>query len=207
MTNQKKGMIVTIFFSLLFLATSGYLWYTNLSNEVEEPKEEEVTLKKESEEKEATIFVDIKGEVNAPGLYEMPTNKRVMDVITAAGGLTEAADTSEINLSKKIEDQMVIIVNKVGEKANESSLQNDARIDISQAVGSKKETSTKTSIISINNASKEELMTLNGIGNAKAEAIITYRNDHGGFKSIDELLEVKGIGESVFNKIKDHITL
>lgn len=207
MDDQKKRMIVTIIFSILFLGTSCYFYFQK--PKIKEEKKTDEIVKKETKKEEPveeTIFVDIKGEVLNPGLYEVPTNKRVMDIITAAGGLTEFADTSTINLSKKVEDQMVIIVNKIGEETKESSLQNDARIVASDALISKTN-KTSTGPISINQASKEELMTLNGIGEAKAASIIDYRNQHGGFKSVEELMEVKGIGERLFQKVKDYITL
>lgn len=208
MNDKKKMTMISVFFSILFLGTSVYLWVQKEPTKEQESKE--VLLKKEDTEKvqEKTIFVDIKGEVAHPGIYEVPENQRVMDIITAAGGLTALADTSGINLSKKVEDQMVIIVDKVGTEEKKFSVNNDARIDSRQAISSKKKSDTsQSSIVSINNSSKEELMTLSGIGSSKAEAIISYRNSHGGFKTIEELLEVKGIGDSVFNKIKDNITL
>ncbi len=205
MDDQKKKALVTIFFSLLFLGTSCYFYFQKTETK---NTEKEVVVKKKVTEtlpKEDTVFVDIKGEVQKPGLYEVPLNQRVMDIINAAGGLTEQADTSTINLSKKVEDQMVIIVSKVGD--SESTLvENDARISSNDALVSKS-AQKGTGPISINGASKEELMSLNGIGEARANAIITYRNSHGGFKTIEELMEVKGIGESLFSKIKEHITL
>ena len=171
------------------------------------------TCKKEKEEtkeiEEETLIVDIKGEVNAPGIYEVPKGTRVMDVITSAGGLTGNADTSQINLSKKVSDEMVIIVDKQGEVAsNSEGIRNDARIDTSEALvsGGSNEV-TVNGPVSINQGTKEQLMTLPGIGEVKAQAIIDYRNSQGGFQTLEELMEVKGIGESTFNKLKENITL
>ena len=213
MNEQKKKVIVTVLFSLLFLGTSIYFWITPSSNKEEKVEEKTELVKKEKEEikdiEEETLIVDIKGEVNAPGIYEVPKGTRVMDVITSAGGLTGNADTSQINLSKKVSDEMVIIVDKQGEVTTSSgNIRNDARIDTSEALVSGGSNEVAVSgPVSINQGTKEQLMTLPGIGEVKAQAIIDYRNSQGGFQTLEELMEVKGIGESTFNKLKENITL
>ena len=196
-------------------------------------------LLEQKEEKVDKCMVDIKGYINNPGLYEINCDKRVMDVITMAGGLMENSDTSVINLSKKITDGMVIVIyskdevmaftktkekEKVREEKckNSSVVVNEACITKSERVDSdsnsnviinnssddtNKEVDNTPKIISINTASKEELMTLKGIGEAKALAIIAYREEHGSFTSINEIMNIKGIGEKMFEKIKDFITL
>ena len=160
--------------------------------------------------------VDIKGEVINPGIYSLIESSRVIDVIELAGGLTENADTSVINLSKKVTDEMVIIIYSRDQIQNfketkelekylqekcheqdENSLANDACITDGEQISSK---------VNINTASLEELMTLKGIGEAKAQDIIAYRETNGGFKSIEELLNISGIGETLFAKIKENIT-
>ncbi len=134
-----------------------------------------------------------------------------------AGGLTENADTSVINLSKKVQDEMVIIIysrdevsrfrevkeieKQVNDKCNqkdEDSLINNACIESSTNTPSK---------VSINTATLEELMNLPGIGESKAKDIINYRETNGPFTSIEDLLKIKGIGESILAKIKENITL
>lgn len=181
-----------------------------------------ITKKKTKETKEETptlYKVDIKGEVVSPGIYSLEPDSRVIDVIEHAGGLTEQANTTVINLSKKIADEMVIIIYSntevrdfentkeketiVQEKCNQkddNSLKNDACITSSQQA-------TENTKISLNTATIEQLMTLPGIGEAKAKAIIAYRDEQGGFKSIEELTKVTGIGESILAKIKDSITI
>lgn len=144
----------------------------------------------------------------------------MIDVIEKAGGLTDKANTTVINLSKKIIDEMVIIVysnqevrdfektkekeqliqNKCQQK-DENSLKNDACITNNN---SNKTIDTK---VSLNKASLEELMTLPGIGEVKAKEIINYRTEKGEFKSLEELLQISGIGESTLEKIKDNLTL
>lgn len=170
------------------------------NNEANEVKKEEV---KEDDEKK--IIVDIKGMIVNPGVYEVSNTARVNDVIVLAGGLLEGADTSAINLAKIVSDEMTIIVystEEVKEKFKQevcicdcSYINNDACID-------KEEDSD---LININTAGIEEFTTLPGIGDVKAEAIIKYRTDHDGFKDISELLNVDGIGEALFEKIKAYI--
>ena len=174
--------------------------------------------------KDESIFVDIKGEVAVPGTYEMKETDRVKDVIETAGGLTEKADTSVINLSKKLTDEMVIIIYSAYEvqnfketkereqaafdacKYSESyGLANDACVENKEST--QMDDSATTGSVNLNTASKEELMTLTGIGEAKADDIITYRTTNNGFKSIEEIKNVKGIGDSIFDKIKDRITI
>ena len=162
--------------------------------------------------------VDIKGEILLPGIYSLDSNSRVIDVIEKAGGLTENADTSVLNLSKKISDEMVIIIyskeqvkdfyntkeleKKINNKCinvDDVSLKNDACIDSKNSVSNNK--------ISINNSTLEELMSIPGIGEAKAKEIISYRDSNGLFNSIEDLKNVPGIGDSLFDKIKENITL
>lgn len=196
------GVIVSF-----FLASSFFLM----------PKEESVPFvpvgeKEEIElvQQETAIYkVDIKGAVVAPGVYSLEEGSRVSDAIQIAGGMTEHADSSTINLSKKIEDEMVIFVLTKEEVKEEetvasfkegvSSITNGAIYDSNKIEGKGK--------VSINHATLEELTSLSGIGNSKAQAIISYRTEKGGFQSIEEIMEVRGIGESLFAKIKEDITL
>ena len=161
--------------------------------------------------------VDIKGEINYPGIYKVESNSRVMDVIKLAGDLTENADTSVINLSKKVSDEMVIIVyskaqvedfkktkeieKQVEERCiqkDENGLKNDACVDCENNNGGK---------ININTASVDELKDLAGIGDKKAQDIISYRDKNGLFNSIEDIKKVNGIGETNFAQIKEDITV
>lgn len=174
---------------------------------------------KEEKAKEEEYKVDIKGAVITPGLYSLPKSSRVIDVINKAGGLKDNANTTPINLSLKIKDEMVIIIYtneevenfaKTKEKearmikeCNEfNNLRNDACINTK----SNKETKVEGKI-NINTATKEELNTLPGIGSSKAKSIIEYREKVNGFKEIDELKKVEGIGEELFAKIKENIII
>lgn len=176
-----------------------------------------LSKKTEKEKVEEQYKVDIKGQINSPGIYSLNQNSRVIDVIELAGGLTENADTSVINLSKKINDEMVIIIyskeevqefkqtkeieNIVEEKCiqkDENSLINDACINTENKISKK---------ISINSSTLEELMTLPGIGESKAKDIIEYREKNGPFEKIEDLMKVNGIGENTIAQIKEDITL
>lgn len=172
------------------------------------------------------IKIDIKGAVNTPGVYELDINSRVGDAINVSGGLTPEADTSVINLSKILKDEMVVIIytKKEIEEMKKGTttvkyiekecvcpkIENDACIE--ESITNKEtennikseENSTK---ISLNKATIKELMTLTGIGESKAKSIIEYREKNNGFKTIDEIKKVSGIGSSTYEKIKDNITI
>lgn len=127
--------------------------------------------------------VEVKGEVNRPGLYIVMKDYRVSDIIDLALGFTSDADTSSINLASKITDGMQIVV-KTNKKEND-----------------------EVSKISINTASLEELKKIPNIGEAKAKNIIKYREENGYFKSLEEIINVSGISENLFEQIKEYICL
>jgi len=159
--------------------------FSNISNETNNKDEK---AEKRHDEK---IFVDVKGAVKHPGVFETTKDKRVRDLIEEAGGLLDDADTSTLNLSQKVKDQMVIYVLKHGEKPKQ----------ISDGGSS----SSNTDVININTANKEQLMKISGVGKTKAEAIISYREKNGDFKKKEDITKVHGIGKATFEKIKDKI--
>lgn len=142
---------------------------------------------------ETVIFVDIKGAVKNPGVYQMKVGDRVKDALDAAGGLTEEADSQKVNLAKRLEDQMAIVVPKVGEEAEE----------IPAGATSKEE--AKEGKVNINTATVEELKTLKGVGEKKAEAIIEYRKKNGSFQTKEDLMKVRGIGKKLFESFQERI--
>ena len=147
----------------------------------------------DSTTQEAVIFVDIKGAVKNPGVYQMKSGDRVKDALDAAGGLTDEADSQKVNLAQRVEDQMVIVVPKVGEEATE----------IPSGVTSKE--AAKDGKVNINTATVEELKTLKGVGEKKAEAIIEYRKKNGSFKTKEDLMKVRGIGKKLFESFQERI--
>lgn len=214
----RKQIIIGII-SCIIIISLIIITIINLPNE---ESKEEIVIKK-PKKKETTVVeelkVDIKGQVINPGIYSLKAGSRVIDVIAAAGGLTEYADTSVINLSKKIKDEMVIIVysgeevidfhktKEIEKQVEEKCIQKDEESLKNDACITNTNNSNLTGKISINTATQEELMTLTGIGEAKAKDIISYRESNGPFKTIEDLKNVSGIGDSVFAKIKENITV
>ena len=148
-------------------------------------------------------YVDIKGEVLRPGVYEFSCESRIQEVIKKAGGFTEEADDTKINLAQKITDQMQIIVPNVHSK------QEDGVTEKNSGKGSSTNTSvsnSKQGTININTATLEELQTIKGIGKKKAEAILQYRKEHGAFRTKEDLLQVKGIGKKALEVIESQVT-
>lgn len=162
-----------------------------------------------------TVFVDIKGAVKKPGVYELDSDAKVIDAISKAGGLTKKADTKNINLSAHVKDEMVIYIfskNELKSTTITSSvpyttnvINYDNCISTTSSV-EKDTTSTTSNLVNINTASKDELMTLSGIGSSKADQIILKRMENR-FTKIEDIMTVSGIGESAFAKIKDNITV
>ena len=181
---------------LLLLVGVGSL-FSKKEEAVEELAEVETTTLAEKTEvgttQEAVIFVDIKGAVKNPGVYQMKAGDRVKDALDAAGGLTDEADSQKVNLAQRVEDQMVIVVPKVGEEVTE----------IPAGVTSKE--AAKDGKVNINTATVEELKTLKGVGEKKAEAIIEYRKKNGSFKTKEDLMKVRGIGKKLFESFQERI--
>jgi len=196
---RKKLLIISILVIVIVPIIIFIIPKEDIKEEVVLEKKEEIVEEIKEEEKNK-IMVDIKGEVKAPGCYEIDSDKRVKDLIEIAGGLTKNASVDGINLSAKLTDEMVIVIDK---KETVKKLETDNRVVVKPSTSNAKTTGK----ISINKATKKELMTLTGIGEAKANSIIDYRTTKGPFKSLEDIKKVKGIGDSIFAKIKDNITL
>ncbi|KXG43154.1 helix-hairpin-helix domain-containing protein [Tepidibacillus decaturensis] len=141
------------------------------------------------------IVVDVKGAVAKPGIYQLTEGSRVKEALDLAGGTLANADLNQVNLAQKIADEMVIFVPVQGETLN----------GVSSGLGVSFESNAET--ISINQASEKELMQLDGIGPAKAKAIIEYRTKQGKFQTIEDLMNVPGIGQKTFEQIKEKISV
>ncbi len=221
---HRKQIFLAVLVTIILGLGSFFVYRTSF---VQQKEEKPILLKKKESQKETEVAVqeevrfvqvDIKGAVNQPGIYRMEEGNRVIDVIHQAGELRQDADTTVINLSKKVFDEMVIIIYTQEEVQNfKATKEEEAQVieQCQQGLGdlqndacigeeTPKEEKTK---VSLNQATKEELMTLSGIGDAKADAILAYRNAHGGFQTIEELKEVEGIGEALFASIAENITL
>lgn len=216
-----------VLFSVIVLFNFGvYYW---LKKEVKSVKVEDTINNNVLEDTSKTdseieyYKFDIKGAVVNPGVYKIESSSRIIDAINMAGGLLENADTSVNNLSKSIKDEMVIIIytkdevanfNKVIEEEskknnacknnNNNVISNDSCINNEIIQESNNDIDKK---ISINTANLDLMITLPGIGEEKAKTIIAYRNEHGLFEKIEDIMNVSGIGEKLFEKIKDYITV
>lgn len=135
-------------------------------------------------------YVHICGEVKSPGVYEVLEGSRVFEVVELAGGYTESAAGDYLNMAETVKDGMKLIVPAKGEEAL-----------LQPSVG---EYDKK---VNLNTAAKEELMTLKGIGEARAADIISYREKHGEFRSVEEIMNIPGIKDAAFQKIKDDIVV
>lgn len=143
------------------------------------------------------IVVEIKGEVVNPDVYEISEGSIIRDLITKAGGLTNEANIGKINRADKLRDNQLIVIPNKNELSNANT-----NINVS-----KEGNTAEEGIININTASLEELQKINGVGEVKAKSIINYREKNGGFKSIDEMKNIEGIGDKTFEKMKDQITV
>ncbi|MDX5476019.1 MAG: helix-hairpin-helix domain-containing protein [Bacillaceae bacterium] len=162
-----------------------------------EKQQEEIT--EPMKKPDVSIIVDVKGAVKYEGVYQLLEGQRIMDAIEKAGGLLDDADHRKINFAAKLQDQMVVFIPQVGEDVDTTALNSVVRTS---------ETSNNSDgKININTATVEQLQTLSGIGQAKAKAIIVYREDNGYFKSIDELTNVSGIGVKSLDNIRQEITV
>ena len=173
---------------------------------------DEIVTDKENDENIKNIFVDIKGEVENPGVYEVSNGSRVIDIINVAGGLNKNSNTRYINLSKVVSDGDVIVIysNEEIEEAKESDIIYVETPCVCEEINDsciENNVTSENNLVNINTASVEVLMTLSGIGEVKANAIIEYRDSNGLFSSIEDLMNVDGISETIFNKIKENITV
>ncbi|MGN8232440.1 helix-hairpin-helix domain-containing protein [Priestia flexa] len=207
MTLSKKHWIILGFISV---AVCGFLIYTNvLFPQVETSaqvggdfpfaeKQESSSSTRDVPQKDSTstqIVVDVKGEVQKPGVYELEAGLRVQDAVERASGITKEADMNQVNLATKVADEMVIYIPAIGQEPQ-----------VPVASGGSVEKSD-SGVVNLNTATLEDLQTLNGIGPSKAQAILTYREENGPFKTVEDLLQVSGIGEKSLEKIKAEIAI
>lgn len=216
---KNEQIILLVLIVLVLVVGSGLLIWQKLNNqtiiaELSKPveinmddeikQEEEINHTQQREEKEKKIIVHVAGEVNNPGVYELPGEARVFDAIKAAGGETVLADLDSLNLAAFIYDGERVYIPSRDETfpGSEKDIQGgfgegSGRVSFSNSSGK----------ININQATAEELQKISGIGPSKAKSIIDYRNKIGRFTDLEQLLEVSGIGEKTLEKIKDEITL
>ena len=199
MKNIKKHIyiitiIIFIIFCIMVIIRKRELKDNNINYTVN--KENIIVNNDKINDEEEYIYVDIKGEVINPNVYKIKKGLRVIDVINLAGGLTEESDTSNINLSKIVTDEMVIVI----KSKNNEEVYIDSNVDINN----NNNNNNNNQLIDINTCTIDELLTLPGIGESKANNIIEYRKKNK-FNTINDIMNVSGISESLFNKIKEYI--
>lgn len=222
MRDRKKRITVVIMICILLVVVSGCSKEKN-SDTLEEvqqrEKTESVEVSDETENKadeteqtvdtkpvkkagsEGVIYVFVCGQVASPGVYELPEGSRICQAIDAAGGMLDTASMDWVNQAETAED---------GQKIYVPSTEEAETMPEGHQTGQMQETSSAEGTdgkVHLNAATREELMTLTGIGEKKADAIIRYRESNGGFHSVDELMQVEGIKEGTYNKIKDSIVI
>ncbi len=190
------------------LVLSGLCYFYFSSSDSSPPQEELIETIQPIEEnnlidstKEIAIqqvFVDIKGAVLYPGVYELQQDQRIRDAVQLAGGYTEDADTQLINHAQKVQDEMVIYIPEKGEQLEEGT---------TKFINLPAENNSNEQKININKADVSALSTLPGIGPSKAQSILSYREENGPFQTIDDLKNVSGIGDKTFEKLQDSITV
>jgi competence protein ComEA len=153
---------------------------------------ENVNVSVSDEDIEEYVYVQISGAVVNPGVYKVSLGIRIFEAVEIAGGVTEEAEVQAVNMARPVADEMQIYIPTAAEVQYSTDIQFWEEV-------------TKENLIDINSATKEELMELPGIGEAKADAIISYREQNGMFKDISEIMNISGIKESAFSKIKDKI--
>lgn len=163
--------------------------------QVTESEEEESTEKAQITEVPETVFVDVCGAVTNPGVYELEADSRVFQAIEAAGGFLESAACEFVNRAESLKDGQQVYIPTRDEAERKE-------IPVMQQDGQQQDAK-----VNLNTAGKEELMTLTGIGESKAEAIIGYREDNGGFAVKEDILNVQGIKEGTYEKIKEDIVV
>ena len=179
-------------FVFVFAMTIGAILISLNSAKPYESTSESVTIEEPSSSiEEPSVFVHVVGEVEKPGIYIVANRARVFDAIIAAGGFTKSADQSTVNLAREVSDGEQVVVMAAGAQSGSAAAQ----------------TSAQTALISLNRASQLELEALPGVGPTLAGRMIDWRTANGGFKKKEDLLKVSGIGNKMFDGMKDLVTL
>lgn len=226
LVKNNKIAIVSVLIGIASVV--GSIYYVNVS--LDDCSECEVCVSYEDEipevvaEEPNTLKVDVKGAVKKPGVYELESGSNIQDAIKIAGGVTSKGSTTNINLSKKLSDEMVVYV-FTKDELNKKAVANEVvceipkcecetvtvtecpKVNENDGSTSKDDVVNKDTKVSINKATLEEFLTLDGIGESKAKTIIEYRESHGPFEAIEDIQKVSGIGSALYEKIKDRLTL
>lgn len=214
MSEDKKDKIIYGLIIAVFLLIANYVYSNDIGGIFNKPEQinlvdqsdleklDENSQKQEASENNTKEKLEkkvyISGEIKNPGVYEIEDGERLEDLIKKAGGMTNDANDRTLNLAERLEDQMKIYI------PNKNEANSEENNDPSQIES--KEISAKSSLININTASKDELMSLPNIGEKRAEAIIEYRKTNK-FDKIEDIKKIRGIGDKYFEALKDLITV
>lgn len=151
------------------------------------------------------IYVQVSGAVAKPGVYELTEGSRIFQAVELAGGMTEEADAGALNQAAALSDGQMVYVPKEGEGAGQAGALGAGTRQPQQDFGGTGQPQQADGKVALNTATEAELMALPGIGAAKAKSILAWREEHGGFSQIEDLMKIEGIKDGVFSKIKDSI--
>ena len=191
----RHGIIVLLLLLLTGCGKTEAVFYNSgteeLPAEAGTEQTEQIEQTEKSKDTKRSVWVYVCGSVNHPGVYELSEGSRITDAIEAAGGMTEEAADTYLNLAETLSD---------GQKIEVPSLEEAEVLTEAGKTGA-------AGLVNLNRATEEELMTLSGIGASKAKEIIRYRETKGGFGKPEDLMKIPGIKEGVFHKIRDQITV
>lgn len=220
---EKEKIILVIFLIFILLAGTGiYFWqFINNKEMVEEINSEKIrafnsqtdfkekthsSSKIKNKEKKQELVIHIDGEVENPGVYKLKENSRVIDALKLAGGETEIADLTKINLAKELKDGIKILIPKIT-RDQFNSKDEDGKVENKKNNFGFYTEKSEAGKININTCNKNDLINLSGIGEVKAQNIINYRKEQGKFEDLQQLTEINGIGEKTLENIKNELYL
>ncbi len=195
----RKQWILIVIGLVLLLAYGGHSLLQNPKPNTQPVRQQKVS-RQSARPCSAKICVDVKGAVSRPGVYYLPKSSRVKEAVDAAGGAKPEADMKRVNLAKQLQDSQVVYIPTPGEQLPAGTGGG------AMTTGSNGSDSSKEKI-NLNSASKADLQKIDGVGDKKADKIIEYRQQHGQFKSVDELKNISGFGEKTVAKMKDQLAV
>ena len=200
MLKIKNLIIICVCFIILVLGIFYASFKDKLVDEEYTFEDDVVETKEEKVVEEVKIIIHVAGEVNNPGIISLKQGSRIIDAIESAGGLTEDADISNVNLAYELEDAQKIYIPSIYDLEEIAVIQENSENILSSGV-------KKNSKVNINKANEGELQNLTGIGLSIAKRIVQYRNENGNFKNLEYIKNVSGIGDSKYENIKDEICI
>lgn len=200
MLKIKNLIIICVCFIILVLGIFYASFKDKLVDEEYTFEDDVVETKEEKVVEEVKIIIHVAGEVNNPGIISLKQGSRIIDAIESAGGLTEDADISNVNLAYELEDAQKIYIPSIYDLEEIAVIQENSENILSSGV-------KNNSKVNINKANEGELQNLTGIGLSIAKRIVQYRNENGNFKNLEDIKNVSGIGDSKYENIKDEICI